>query len=98
MSVTLIGCAAEPPRLALPPIDLSSLKIPEIRPGVVAALKAEVEPPAPPVTRAGAASYIDALRGDIEAKRGAGWELVETVNQCRAPIRKAKDAARLASR
>jgi hypothetical protein len=57
---------------------------------VIDQLDAKPEAPVPPVDRKATAKYIDALRADGRRKRAAGWELVETVNACRAPILAAK--------
>lgn len=84
MSVGQTGCSKEPP--VRPVIDLSTLKVPPIRQSTIDKLKAEVDAPRPPVSRIEAAVYIDRLRLDADRKAAAGWELVETVKQCRAPL------------
>ncbi len=93
MSVGLLGCAVTGPRLP-PAIDLSAVKVPGIDPRVVKRLKAEPWAPKAPVTRAQTADYIDRLRLDGRRKRAAGLEAVELLNQCRAPLAAARDAAK----
>jgi hypothetical protein len=85
MSVGLIGCGGAS---VGPAVDLSEIKVPEVRPAVIAELKSRPAAPAAPVTRVKTADWIDRLRMDIEQKASAGWELAETVNQCRAPLKK----------
>lgn len=88
MSGGLGGCSTGPS--APPAIDLSQLKAPPIPQSTIDDLNAKVVAPTPPVSRAQTASFIDALRDDIDRKRLAAWRLVESVKQCRAPLEKLK--------
>jgi hypothetical protein len=85
MSAGLIGCAES---AVSPAVDLSEIKAPPIRAAVIAELKSRPLPPPAPATQRQTADWIDRLRLDIEQKAAAGWELVEGVKQCRAPIGK----------
>lgn len=87
MSAGLTGCGNGAENRS-PAIDLAEFKVPPIRQSTIDKLKAEVAPPSPPVSRIDAAGYIDRLRLDADRKAAAGWELVEAVKQCRAPLEK----------
>jgi hypothetical protein len=57
---------------------------------VLAELKSRPAAPDVPADRRATADWIDRLRLDIEQKSAAGWELVENVKQCQAPIKRLK--------
>lgn len=88
MNLGLTGCGAN--EGIAPALDLSAIKAPPVRPAVIETLKSRPSPPPVPMTQRASADWIDRLRADIERKAAAGWELVEGVKQCRAPIEKLK--------
>ncbi len=85
MSLGLGGCAEAPKPVAL---DLAAIKVPAVRASTLTELRSRPAPPKLPADRRATADWIDRLRLDIEQKAAVGWELVEGVNQCRAPLRK----------
>jgi hypothetical protein len=85
MSAGLAGCGGAG---VSPAIDLSQIKSPAIRQAAIDELKSRPRPPALPASQRATADWIDRLRLDIEQKAAVGWELVQGVKQCRAPIGK----------
>jgi hypothetical protein len=95
MSVGLGGCAVLGPTApqVAPAVDLSAIKVEPIEAKTVAAIKATVKPAPVGATVQQTADWVDRLRADIARKRGAGLELIEQFEQCRAPLTALKAAS-----